>query len=186
MRLTSPIVASAAPRLPTSLSAVRGAASARRRAGLMMRRRQAGMSLIEVLLVVTLIAGVSVLAASAMGGGFKGMQLRSASKEIAAQLRYTRSQAINTGEPQRFTIDPQSHAWTAPNGRHGEVPAAIGVKFTGARQAQERQGEGAVMFFPDGAATGGRVHLSIEKSAYNIDVAWLTGQVKLKRVEAEQ
>lgn len=144
------------------------------------------MSLIEVMVVVALIAGVSVLAASAMSGGFKGMKLRSASKEVAAQLRFTRTQAINTGEPQRFTIDPTTHAWSAPNGRHGEIPAAVAVKFTGARQAQERDGEGAVMFFADGASTGGRVHLSVDKAAFNIDVAWLTGQVRLKRVEAEQ
>ena len=36
--------------------------------------------------------------------------LRSSTKQIAAQLRYTRAQAIATGLPQRFTIDPRGHA----------------------------------------------------------------------------
>ena len=34
------------------------------------------------------------------------------------------------------------------------------------------------MFFPDGASTGGRVQLQAPRSAWRIDVAWITGEVK--------
>ena len=67
-----------------------------------------GFTLLEVLMVLLLIAAASALAAAAITGGFSGMQLRADAKEIAAQLRYTRAQAISTGEPQRFLIDPPS------------------------------------------------------------------------------
>jgi general secretion pathway protein H len=150
-----------------------------------MQRTARGMSLLEMLLVLALLAGVSVLAAGAMSGGFAGMQLRSEAKQVVAQLRYTRSQAIVTGQPQRFTIDPQAHTWTAPNNRHGEIPEKLGIVFTGAREVQPRRGEGAIMFFADGASTGGRVQLNAKKAAWNIDVAWLTGEVKLRRAEVE-
>lgn len=149
-------------------------------------RRARGVSLVEMLLVVALFALASLLAATAMTGGFKGMQLRSTAKEIASQVRYTRAQALATGQPQRFVIDPQAHRWEAPNGRHGEIPDAIRIRFTGAREAQPAEGQGAVMFFRDGAATGGRIQLSIERAAWNIDIAWLTGEVRLRRAEAEQ
>ncbi|MCF7222101.1 type II secretion system protein XpsH [Marilutibacter chinensis] len=149
-------------------------------------RRVRGVSLVEMLLVVALFAVASLLAAAAMTGGFRGMQLRSAAKEVASQLRYTRAQALATGEPQRFVIDPQAHRWEAPNGRHGEIPEAVGIRFTGAREAQAAEGQGAVLFFRDGAATGGRIQLSIEQAAWNIDVAWLTGEVRLRRAEAER
>lgn len=105
----------------------RGAAPAGRH-GRTLRRpggsaaKAAGVSLLEMLLVVALIAAMSLLAAAAFGGGMAGLQLRSSAKEIAANLRYTRALAISTGEPQRFTIDPVAHAWTAPNGRDGEIP----------------------------------------------------------------
>ena len=56
----------------------------------------------------------------------------------------------------------------------------------GAREVQPTRGEGAVMFFPDGASTGGRVQLQAKRVAWNIDVAWLTGQVKLTRTEADR
>ena len=145
------------------------------------RRRAGGVSLLEMLLVVALIAAASLLAAAAFSGGVGGMQLRSSAKEIAAQLRYTRTQAISTGAPQKFVIDPRAHTWQAPNGRSGEIPPDLGVVFTGARQLQPSPGEGAIMFFADGAATGGRIRLTLERAAWDIDVAWLTGEVRLRR-----
>lgn len=148
-----------------------------------MRSRARGMSLVEVLLVVALLAGMSLLAAAAVTGGFAGMQLRSEAKEIVAQLRFTRAQAIATGRPQRFTIDPQAHAWTAPRERSGEIAESLAIRFIGAREVQPSRGEGAIVFFPDGASTGGRVQLSAERAGWNIDVAWLTGEVTLERGE---
>lgn len=144
-----------------------------------------GASLLEMLLVVALIGIAGVLAATAMGGGMKGTQLRSAAKEIGAQLRFTRTHAIATGEPQRFVIDPAAHTWQAPHGRAGEVPEALGIRFYGARQVQPSRGEGAIVFFPDGASTGGRIQLSRERAGWNVDVAWMTGQVKLRRTEVQ-
>ena len=151
-----------------------------------MQHRVRGVSLLEMLLVVALIAGASVLAMAAFGGGMAGLQLRSEAREIAAQLRFTRTHAIATGQPQRFTINPQAHEWTAPRNRSGTVPDTLGVTFTGARELQPSEGEGAIVFFADGASTGGRVQLRREQAAWNIDVAWLTGEVKLRQVEAER
>lgn len=142
-----------------------------------------GTSLLEMLLVIALIAGIGLLAAGALGGGLAGMQLRTSAKEVAAALRFTRTQAIATGKPQRFTLDPAAHRWTAPNGRKGEIPDSLSITFTGAREMQPRRGEGAIVFFADGASTGGRVQLSARRAAWNVDVAWLTGEVKLRRAE---
>ncbi len=156
------------------------------------KQKTKGVSLLEMLLVVAIIALASVLATAAMSGGFEGIQLRSSAKEIAANLRYTRAQAIATGQPQRFTIDPRAHTWQAPNGRDGEIPEKLGILFTGARELQPRAGEGAILFFADGAATGGRVQLQsqakrdVRRAAWNIDVAWVTGEVTLKRGEADR
>ena len=140
-----------------------------------------GFSLLEVLLVVAILAVASVLAAAVVRGSSPGIQLRAQAKEIAAQLRYTRAHAIATGEAQRFTIDPRARAWTAPGDRDGEIPEAMEVSFIGAREVQPREGEGAIVFFPDGASTGGRVRLRIRSAAWNVDVAWLTGQVRAVR-----
>lgn len=143
--------------------------------------RARGFTLLELVLVLAIVALATLLGAGAIGRGMEGLRLRSAANGIAAQLRFTRAQALATGEPQRFTIDPAAHAWQAPKGRHGELPPRAGVAFIGAREAQPAEGVGAVVFFPDGAATGGRVRLQQGGAAWQVDVAWLTGQVAVSR-----
>lgn len=145
--------------------------------------RPDGFTLLETLLVLTLIAAAGILAAMVFTGGMDGMRLRFESKEIAAQLRYTRARAIATGQPQRFRIDPRAHAWEAAGDRRGDINDGLSVRFTGAREAQARAGEGGVLFFPDGGSTGGRITLSAGTAAWSIDVAWLTGETRLFRDE---
>jgi general secretion pathway protein H len=137
----------------------------------------AGMSLLEMLLVLALMAAIGLIAAMAMNGGLAGMRLRSAGKEVAAQLRHTRTQAVVSGVPQRFSIDPRTRRWQAAGGRDGQLPAALAVRFAGARQAQARTDEGVIGFFEDGASTGGRIELSSGSALWRVDVSWITGEV---------
>ncbi|CAN5654960.1 GspH/FimT family pseudopilin [soil metagenome] len=163
----------------------RSSRSMDRSPGAEVRRRTEGFSLLEMLLVVALIAATGVLAAAMLGGGLDRLKLKSSAQEIASQLRYTRAHAIATGVPQQFAIDPAAHAWQAPSGRHGQVPERLAITFTGAREVQSREDEGVIMFFGDGASTGGRVQLELRGVAWNVDVAWLTGEVSLRRAEQE-
>lgn len=143
--------------------------------------RARGFTLLELLLVLAIIAIAMLLGAGVLGRGMDGLRLRSAANGIAAQLRFTRAQALATGEPQRFSIDPAAHAWQAPKERHGDLPARAAIVFTGAREVQPTEGRGAIVFFPDGASTGGRVRLQQGAAAWQVDVAWLTGQVAVSR-----
>jgi general secretion pathway protein H len=150
------------------------------------RGAEGGFTLLEIVVVMVIIAAAAVLGVMALNGGSERVQLHSSTKQIAANLRYTRSQAIATGVPQSFTIDPRGHVWRGPNGRHGTIPEALGIRFIGARQVQPQAGVGAIMFFDDGASTGGRVQITGKRAAWNVDVAWLTGEVSLHRAGARQ
>jgi general secretion pathway protein H len=74
--------------------------------------------------------------------------------------------------------------WTAPKQRHGRLPKQLGIAFFGAREVQPSPGEGGIAFFADGASTGGRIRLSAKQAVRDIDVAWLTGEVTVKRGDA--
>lgn len=148
-----------------------------------MRAPTAGFTLLEMLVVMALVAAASVLAMAAFGDGLRGARLHSAAKEVAAQMRFTRALAIASGVPQEFVVDPAARAWRAPKGRHGRLPDTGELVFTGARNLQGA-GEGAVRFFPDGAATGGRVRLVANGGGWDVDVAWLTGEVQVRRIGA--
>ena len=141
------------------------------------------MTLLEILLVLSLVAATGLLAAGILTGGFDRMELRSSARELAAQLRFARTRAIATGTTQQFTIDPSTRAWQGADGHGGELGGALDVLFTGAREVQPAEGVGAIVFFSDGASTGGRVQLRMRDAAWNIDVAWLTGEVTLRRAE---
>jgi general secretion pathway protein H len=84
-------------------------------------RKVRGFSLIELIAVIVLIAAAAALGAMSMSAGLPGQQLRGATREIAAQMRYTRAQAIVTGKPQLFFVNAESREWTGPNHRHGKV-----------------------------------------------------------------
>lgn len=160
-------------------------ARARDRSSIPAARPAHGFTLIEILVVLALIAFATSLAAVAFTGGMDAMRLRSSAKEIAAQLRFTRTHAIATGIPQRFTIDPVAHRWQGVKQRQGRIPESLRVQFTGAREAGVGAGEGGILFFADGASTGGRIQLQVKRAAWRVDVGWLTGEVKLSRVNAE-
>jgi general secretion pathway protein H len=154
-----------------------------------------GFSLLEMLLVMALVAIATLLAMSAFGGGMQGVALRGGAKDLAAQFRFARAVAISSGEPQDVVIDPQARRWEGAKGRAGELPAGGEIVFTGARaslfqEGQAEGGKGAVRFFPDGAATGGRVRLLAgeagKRGGWDVDVGWLTGEVRVSRVQVPQ
>jgi general secretion pathway protein H len=148
-------------------------------------RRQRGFTLIEMVIVITLIALISAILMATVGGGMEGLRLRSAAKEIASELRHARAQAMAKGEVQRFVIDPEQRQWTSGEKRDGELSKKIDVVFVGARELQPKRGQGAIVFFEDGASSGGRIQLRQDKAAWNIDVAWLTGEVTLHRARVD-
>ena len=153
-------------------------------AGCGRRRQCGGFSLLEVLLVMVLIAATGALAAGVVGGGLARMELRGSARAVATELRFARARALATGVPQTFEIDPAAHAWQGADGRSGELPDSLRIHFIGAREVQPAEGVGAIMFFGDGASTGGRVQLGREGAGFDIDVAWLTGEVSVHHAEA--
>ena len=148
-----------------------------------------GFTLIELVVVIVLLATVTALAAGVVGRHLPGQQLRRASREVAAELRYTRARAIATGTPQVFVLDTRTREWRAPDRRHGRLPEDIALVATGAGSEQQGEGTAVVRFFPEGAATGGRFVLRSQpkgkpadpRGGWQVDVEWLTGDVRLSR-----
>jgi prepilin-type N-terminal cleavage/methylation domain-containing protein len=63
-----------------------------------------GFTLLEILVVVFLIALISGVFATSLGGGF-GVHLKNAGRALSAELEYVGQRAVTTGRPQRFVID---------------------------------------------------------------------------------
>lgn len=145
--------------------------------------RTRGFTLVELIVVVALIATALAMAATLFSAGLPGQQLRGSARELAAQLRYTRAQALVTGHAQSFLLDTKTREWQAPNHHVGHVPAKIEVIATVASSERPSPQVAAIRFFPEGAATGGRFVLKRNTAAWQVDVDWLTGEVSVSRVE---
>jgi general secretion pathway protein H len=144
-------------------------------------RRQHGFTLLELIVVLVLVAAMVAIGATAMARKLPGQRLQQSARELAAQLRFTRAQAIASGKSQLFTLDARSREWQAGDKRAGILGRDIAIVATGARNEQQREGVAAVRFFPEGSATGGRFVLSHGRAAWQVDVQWLTGEVSMKR-----
>lgn len=143
--------------------------------------RPRGMTLIEVVVVVMLVAAMSAALAISIGGGAEGRQLRDATRELAAQLQHTRGVAMVQGQPQLFAIDVDARTWQAPGNRSGRLPRGLDIAVLSADGVAPDDRLAGIRFFPDGSSTGGVIRLGPDGRVWRVSVAWLTGAVTVDR-----
>lgn len=138
---------------------------------------QKGFSLLELLVVITLVGLMLGLVGFSVGRGVTSTQIRNASKEIAASLRYTRSLAMRTREQQVFIVDIEARTWQAGNRPAKPFVKDMDITILTARSELTGENAGGIRFFPDGSSTGGRVTLTVDEREWEVGVEWLTGEI---------
>ena len=139
------------------------------------RRRNAGFTLLELLVVLVLMALMTGLAIPLISAGTPGAQIKAATRELLSGLRQARDQAIVQRQPtaltlnvddRRFQITGQPHAFQLP----GKLQIGLFVA-----EVDDNGKQGAFIFYPDGSSSGGAVTVSLDGQTNRIDVDWLTG-----------
>lgn len=133
-----------------------------------------GFTLLEVLVVLSILGLVYLLALPALSGALAGPRLEREARLLVAALREARSTAIVGGREVRFRVD--RGAWRYHD-RRGAVPEGMTLVLQAPPGGNDADGEPAIRFFPDGGATGGRLTLGGAAGTRRIDVNWLTGRV---------
>lgn len=143
-------------------------------------RRVRGLTLIEVVVVVALIAVGVTVTAFAVGGSLESRRVQSAGHDLVAALRYTRGKAIVTRAPQALELDVEARTYRAPERATVELPRGMEMRLLTAAMEQTGETSGRIRFYPDGSSTGGRIKLVRGGRAWDVEIAWLTGEVRMR------
>ncbi len=143
--------------------------------------RSRGFTLLELLVVVTIMAMVYILVPRMFFNGVSGADLRASSRDIAAGLRQARGIAINEKRETAVTLDLEKRAFALTgNTRTFQLPEKLELKLYTAQSEIVNERQGAIRFFPDGSSTGGRVTVASGERKFLVDVDWLTGKVSIQ------
>ena len=145
-----------------------------------MTRRASGVTLLELMIVLMLMALIAAVTIPIFGSGVSTTELRSAARELAAGLRLARGQAIAQRSEATLQLDVAARSFSVPpDPRVHALPTGIELKLFTAQRDLVSDNVGAIRFYPDGGSNGGRVTLAAGERKYDVDVDWLTGRVAI-------
>ena len=141
-------------------------------------RREAGFTIIELMVVLAVLALAYALVAPSVIALLDRPRLDNSARAVAVSLRETRATAIKTFHDTWFTVAPDRRSWRAGE-KTGSVAEGVDLSlerptWDGERGAGRAQ---AIVFFPDGSSTGGRILLKSSGRTRVVAVEWLTGRV---------
>jgi len=162
-----------------------------------------GFSLMEVIIVLTILVLSASLVTSSMSNLSRTIELKAAAKKVSGILRYYRSEAINKGLVYQVLFDSESKAVKvqsislaepAIEREAGEKKGGEGAKTLYGLPEGVRMKEldfpapeypcdlPAVEFYPNGGSNGGSVLLdSQERKGYRIKIHFITGAVTIEQ-----
>ena len=146
-----------------------------------------GFTLLELLVVLfIMVLGFSVVGVN-LSSGNDATGLKAAARDMVSALRYARGQALMSHQEATVTVDLSDNSYTV-SGRDKlyPIPKAIAVTVVTAQSELTGKGLANLRFFADGSSTGGRITLEQGKAAWEININWLTGQIKLDDTDASQ
>ena len=151
--------------------------------------RDAGFTLIEMIVVLAVLGLVAGLVLARGAPRSAGLEMRAAAGAVAQAMRVARTQAIMSNRPGTVVFNPRAGTLRVGAGTPRSLPAgtAMNVVSTadlagGQAGAGAQSGAGApagIAFMPDGSSSGGRVELARGARRARVGVDWLTGRVSV-------
>ena len=149
-------------------------------------KEQAGFTLIEVLAVLAVLGLAAALLAMRGPQRSPGLDLRTASEEVAGSLRLARTRAIARNRMVGVTFDAATRSVRLDGTAPGYLPPGVGIKVTDTLRETTGAHPAAIRFAPDGSSTGGRVELQGRGRRVQVTVNWLTGRVAVSSLVTDE
>lgn len=143
------------------------------------RDRNPGFTLLELLVTLTIAAGVAALLMPAFSRALDRLDAAAAARSLASCLRDARHAAIMQArivtvvlardaptEPRSFDCEGE---WRDPR-----------VELRIAGESSTRAPEAQVLFYPWGGSSGGEVELGVAGRRFAVDIDWFSGTVRIR------
>ena len=151
-------------------------------AGPVRRNRQAGFTLLE-LLVALAIAGLTLtVAPSLFGKAQETIQYRGTVRSVVGEIRQARRSASARGVSSFFRVTVRERKFGSDLQKQQSLPDALEMRvIVGDRQLAPGGQEALIEFLPDGGATGGSIDI-VRRSGEGtrVRVDWISGQIELE------
>ena len=143
------------------------------------RARSRGVTLLELMIVLVIIAIVSAVAIPVVSG-VSNAEVRSAARQLASGLRLARSAALAQRRETFLVIDLAGRRFKVDREpKEYALPRNVELKLFTAQKDLVDDKTGSIRFYPDGGSNGGRITLGTGDRKYEVDVDWLTGRVAI-------
>lgn len=139
---------------------------------------QRGFSLLELIVVLSILALAAGLAAPSISRSTDALKLRAEIASFSAVLRHAREQAITTRQAHRVVVEPAAHQVRVYAGEEVRRTRAIP-----ARWSVDAPGDAslAVRFEPHGTSTGGHYRIVADNIVWRVTIDAFTGRVRTIR-----
>ncbi len=146
----------------------------------MQAYRKNGFTLLEMLVVITIIALMTTIVGLNMRGK-QGADLDSVGRTLVADLRYVRSKALVGSADSALTFDVASRKYFS---RDATIDRSLPQEISIAVTVDERDiggTKGRIVFYPDGSSSGGKIRLIKNGRQLEVVTTWLNGYVSIHR-----
>jgi general secretion pathway protein H len=156
------------------------------------RKFSTGFTLLELLVVLTIVGLLTMLAPPLYSKAVPGAMLKNTSLDFAISLREARSKAINSSKRVNFTLLAIPPSYIIGNTSAVPLPDGITVAAYNyhtlpsgslVKKPALEDDEIIIGFYPDGSSSGASVAISNGTTAYRINISWLTGNITMSEAQ---
>ena len=146
-----------------------------------IQRREAGFTLIEMIVVLTVLALMTVLITANGVRVSPSVHARAAAQAISGALRSARSEAVTSNQSVLFTLDVANRVYQWGQIPRQVLPNDLSFSLLTSRDQVTPEGVGQIRFNPDGGSSGGRVSIEGGGVVWWVGIDWLSGRVSIEK-----